>query len=176
MVLVAYIPPPGLSAPMVDEHIAAPIGRRLRAAANVVGVSSISSDDEVDFYVVGAVDSGAGRLADTARAAVAAAADVPPGGRLANVGFLNFESPVPNADAGTAPAYVVTLDPAKAAAAGVTVSAVDAVLAAARPVSADRLPKIRAAPVATSTGGHVPLGSVAAVTVERQPVSVRRDY
>ena len=181
MVMVAYVPPAGLNAERADARVARPIGRRLRALADVARVSSIAAADEVDFYVVGTVDSGAGRLADNARAAVAAAApDLPPGGRLGSVGFLSAEKPIPDADPGTAPAYALTVNAGRAAAAGVTVREVEAAFDRAappgRPAIADRLPSLAATPVPAAGGHHVHLGDVATIQIEQQPLSIRHDY
>jgi multidrug efflux pump subunit AcrB len=181
MLQLAYVPPAGLTATSVDALVAGPIGRRLRSTAGVVRVAAISSDEEVDFYVVGAAGSSAGQLAGGARAAVAAAAaDLPAGGRLANVAFVNSERPIPDADPGHVPTFSVTADAARASAAGISPADVDSAIAPFvardRPARADQAPALQALTIRGARGAHARLGDIATVSIRPEPTSIRHDF
>ena len=183
VVRLTYVPSTPAGATYTDTAVAAPLLRHLFPVAGAAHVAAVSTAGSVDVYVVATPDADLARLASGVRDAVAAtAADLPAGGRVAAVVILPRGTAVPSAPAGQIDQFVVQVDRAKSAAAGVSTSDIETALSQVpamdptRPASADQIPALNDVRVPTVRGGSARLGDLATVILRAEPTAVRRDF
>jgi Cu/Ag efflux pump CusA len=168
-------------APAADEQIARPLAAQFRGP-DVEHVTTITTKSKLEIYLTATRGSDAEKLlTDACSQVIATQGGFASTIRMTSVTPLPDGTTVPRVKPEWTDGVKISIDRQAAADAGISDQAVKDALAKAassttQPATASAVDELRAMIITNTDGKRMHLGDIAAISIEKQPTMIRRDY